>query len=79
MNFYDDEEEAEMKRIHTSSGEGWKIQNDKGWFYLGVGGHIYALHLSIGPVDITVQAGEKKRTQAKAARRAAMEKMREKR
>ena len=35
-------------------------QSKKGWFYLGIGGHIYVLHLEIGPFGLTWNERRKK-------------------
>ena len=45
-----------MRRVPTGPGEGWKIQSNRGWFFLGVAGRIYAFHLEVGRLSISVEA-----------------------
>lgn len=61
MNFYDDEEEAEMRRVHTDPGEGWKIQSNRGWFFLGIGTRIFSFHLELGRFGVTIEKKRGKR------------------
>lgn len=67
-----------MRRIATGPHEGWKVQSNRGRFYLGLGGHIYALHLEMGRLHITIEASKKSRAAARARHLAHMEQMRRK-
>ena len=59
-----------MRRIPTDPNEGRKYQSAKGYFYIGWGGSIYALHLEIGRCAFTVQASAERQADRRARNRA---------
>jgi hypothetical protein len=50
-----------MRRVHTDPGEGWKIQSNRGWFFLGIGTRIFSFHLELGRFGVTIEKKRGKR------------------
>lgn len=53
----------------TKDGLGYRIESERGWFYLGLRSRIYALHLALGRLTITLQ---RRRTEPNRTLRAAI-------